>query len=525
MSSPPQDRNAPKSEQRPSRPGILFATILASSMAFIDISAVNVALPSLQADLKATGSELIWIVNAYSLMVGALILLGGSLGDRIGRRRVFIWGIAVFGAASLACGLAPASGWLIAARGLQGIGGAFLIPGSLSIITASIPKGGRGSAIGTWSAVTTITTIVGPVIGGSLAGSGLWRGVFFINIPLAIGALYGVWRWVPESLDPESGSLDILGVVVVVLSLGALSFGAVQASRTSWQDPLVFGSLVVGAGGLVGFIGYEARTEHPLVPLGLFRSQTFSGTNTLTFLLYGALAMIFFLFPIVLIQAHGFTPRQAGLAMLPFSIFLAALSRWLGDLADRYGPRLPLTVGPILAGVGFFLLGVPGTDAGPSQFWSGYLPAMSAVGIGMGITVAPLTTAVMGAVSIRYAGTASGINNAVARTAGLLAIAVLGSLALIHFKGELQASTSSLDLSPSQRQALATAADRLGETQPPPGLDSPTSSAVGQAVKASLARTFRLVGIICAVLAAAGGIIAALTVEGDLLPTGRRSDP
>ncbi len=269
-------------DSEPSRAGILLATILASSMAFIDLSAVNVALPSLQADLNATGPELIWIVNAYSLMLAALILIGGSLGDHVGRRRVFNVGIVLFGTASLTCGLAPISSWLIAARAFQGIWGALLIPGSLSIITATIPKRSRGSAIGTRSAFTTVTTIGGPIIGGFLASSGLWRGVFFINLPLAVGALYCAWRWVPESLVDEAKPLDVVGT---------------------------------------------------------------------------------------------------GLAMLPFSFFLASLSRWSGSLADRYGARAPLTVGPIVAGIGFFLLSQPAQDSGPSQFWTAYLPAMATVGI------------------------------------------------------------------------------------------------------------------------------------------------
>jgi EmrB/QacA subfamily drug resistance transporter len=485
-------------------------------MAFIDLSAVNVALPSLQADLNASGAELIWIVNAYSLMLAALILIGGSLGDHIGRRRVFSAGIVLFGAASLTCGLAPTSSWLIAARAFQGIGGALLIPGSLSIITASIPRGSRGSAIGTWSAFTTVTTIGGPIIGGFLASSGLWRGVFMINIPLAIGALYCVRRWVPESLDEEAKPLDVVGTGLVTLALAGLSFGAVQASHAALSEPQVLVSLLVGFIGLVMFILYESWSDHPLVPLALFRSRTFSGTNALTLLLYGAISMAFFMLPIVMIQAHGYEPRQAGLAMLPFSLFLASLSRWSGGLADRYGARAPLTVGPIVAGIGFFLLSLPGLDSGPSQFWTTYLPAMATVGIGMGITVAPLTTAVMGAVDPRQAGTASGINNAVSRTAGLLTVAVLGSMAIVLFKNDLQMSTRGLNLASDQRSALIQSADRLGDTQPPAGLDDTTRAAVEQAIDHSLVVTFRVVGMICAALGVLGGLVALVSIEGGL---------
>ncbi len=513
MISPRKGNPPSESGPAPNRPGILFATILASSMAFIDLSAVNVALPSLQADLNASGAALIWIVNAYGLTLAALILIGGSLGDRIGRKRVFSWGIVLFGIASLACGLAPTSGWLIAARGIQGVGGALLIPGSLSIITASLPKGSLGSAIGTWSAFTTVTTIAAPVIGGFLAGSGLWRGIFFINLPLAVGALFGVWRWVPETLDNQAKPVDLVGTLLVSLSLAGLSYGAVQASHTALGDPKVLGSLLIGGMGLAVFVIFEAHSDHPLVPLALFRSRTFSGTNALTLLLYGALSMTFFIFPIVLIQAHGYAPRQAGLAMLPFSIFLASLSRWLGNLADQHGPRVPLTIGPLLAGLGFFLLALPGREAGPSEYWTTYLPAMSAVGVGMGITVAPLTAAVMGAVATRQAGIASGINNAVSRTAGLLTIAVLGSLTLVLFKGNLAQSTRTLGLNPGQRVALAQSADRLGETTPPAGLDPSTSTAVEEAIDNSLVRTFRIVGSICAGLAGLAGLTAFFALE------------
>lgn len=500
-----------------------MATILASSMAFLDLTAVNVALPSLQSDLHASGGQLIWVVNAYALFLSALILVGGSLGDRYGRKRVFGLGIVLFSLASTAAGLAPSVSFLIAARSFQGLGGALLVPGSLSIITASLPADTRGTAIGTWSALTTVTTIIGPIVGGLLAGAGLWRGVFFLNLPLAAGALYALDRWVPESRDHHAASLDIMGTVLITLSLSGLCLGAIESSSqflTSWP---VAASLVLGVAALIAFVRHEARFPHPLVPPSLFRSKTFSGANVVTLLVYGGLSSVLFFLPIVLIQAHNYSPRLAGLATLPFTLILAVLSRGMGSFADRFGARLPLVFGPILTGAGFYLLGAPTIAAGPAEFWSTFFPPMCAIGVGMGMTVAPLTSTVMGAVAPRQAGSASGVNNAVARTAGLLAVAILGTVALLQFKSSLLGSTTDVDLTAHQRQSLAQSARRLGDTQPPAGLLPDARAQVHADIRNALSDAFRTVVRICGIVTALSGVVALRTVEGDLLPFRRPS--
>ena len=516
--SAPDDHTLPDATGS-TRTWVLAATILATAMAFIDVSGFNVTLPSIQADLRASGSQLIWIVNAYGLFLSAFILVGGSLGDRYGRKRTFAIGIVVFAVASLMAGLSPTSQILILSRAVQGFGGALLVPGSLSIITASIQTD-RGSAIGTWSAFSTIMTMTGPVLGGFLASAGLWRGFFLINLPLAVLALAILWKWVPESLDEHAARLDIPGTCLIVVALASLSYGAVRASEAGLTDPVVAACLAGGGVVLLAFVGYEARSTHPLLPLGLFRSTTFAGTNAVTLLLYGALAASFFFFPLVLIQAHGYSPRLAGLALLPFSALLALLSRALGSLSDRYGARLPLTVGPILTGIGMFLMGRPDTILGPEHYWTVFMPAICIAGLGMGVTVAPLTSAVMGAVPSRQAGTASGVNNAVARTAGLLAIAFFGSLALVQFRSHLSQAIQPLAMTQTQASALMDSSDRLGDTEPPPGLDAAADQQVRRAIAVTFVNTFTMIETLCGGLAVASGLIALVTLKGSLWPFG-----
>ncbi len=372
---------------------VLFSTILASSMAFIDTSALNVALPALQEDLHASGVQLLWIVNAYLLMLAALILVGGSLGDRLGRKKVFMIGISLFVLASLACGFAPTTEFLIGARVVQGIGGAMMIPGSLAIITTYFAPDQRGGAIGMWSAATTIVTVAGPVLGGLLADAGLWRGVFLINLPLGITTLLVLYFKVPESR-------------------AELTYGFISLPDLGFGNPRIYGTLLGGFVALVAYVVVEARSDHPMMPLHLFKSRTFSGTNLLTLFLYGALSVSTFFLCLNLVQAQGYSQSLAGLADIPFALLLTGLSGWAGGLADRHGPRLLLIVGPLLIGLGFLLMAFVGLTDGPSDYWKTFLPGIIVFGLGMGITVAPLTTAVMGSVATQYAGTASGINNA-----------------------------------------------------------------------------------------------------------------
>lgn len=496
---------------------VLTATILVSSMAFIDGSALNTALPAIQADLGASGAELLWIVNAYLLMLASLVLIGGSLGDHLGRKRVFIAGISIFLLGSLACGLAPGTGWLIGFRMLQGLGGALMIPGSLAIINAYFPISQRGQAIGTWSGVTTIVTVAGPVLGGALADAGLWRGVFLINLPIGLAALWILFTHVPESRDDTlSGAVDYPGALLAAVGLAGITYGLLDGPDRGFNDPLIYGALLVGIAASVLFVVVEARRSEPMLPLQLFRSATFSGANLLTLFLYGALSVVSLFLSLNLVQAQGYSQTLAGFAFMPFVITLALLSRWAGGLVDRIGPRLPLIAGPLTAGAGFLLLALVGQTRGPVEYWTTFFPGVVVFGLGMGITVAPLTTTVMGAVPTHYSGTASGINNAVSRTAGVLAIAVLGALALTTFRSNLTYAAAQIDLTAAQRQAIAAQASQLGDAAVPEQISGRTADEVQQAIEGAFVDTYQLILWICAGMAALSGLSAALLIHGRL---------
>jgi EmrB/QacA subfamily drug resistance transporter len=491
---------------------VLVATILGSSMVFIDGTVVNVALPALQADLNATVTDLQWIVEAYALFLAALILVGGSLGDHLGRRRVFAAGVALFGLASLACGLAPTVGSLIAARVAQGVGGALLVPGSLAIISASFSSEQRGQAIGTWSAFTSITMAVGPVLGGWLVENVSWRWAFFINIPLALAVL-GVAFWrVPESRDEEvTAGLDWWGALLGTVGLGALVYGLIESSGRGWGHPLVIGSLGVGTLASIAFVFVQARGEAPMMPLGLFRSRTFSGANLLTLFLYAALGGALFFFPLNLIQVQGYSATAAGAALLPFILLMFLLSRWSGGLVHRYGAKLPLTVGPAITAIGFALFAVPGVGG---SYWTTFFPAVVVLGLGMAISVAPLTTVVMGAVAVSHAGLASGINNAVSRVAGLLAIAVMGIFVLNTFNSSLDSHLSRLELPPQVQQALNEQRAKMAGAEVPAGVSGEVGVELKQAIAESFVASFRVAAFIAAGLALASALTASLMIEG-----------
>ncbi len=483
---------------------VLAATIIASSMAFIDSTVVNVALPALQSSFGASLVSVQWVVEAYGLTLAALILVGGSMGDLFGRRRMFLLGVVVFAIASMACGLARSIQLLIAARAVQGIGAAFLVPGSLALISASFDESRRGRAIGTWSGWTAITTAIGPVLGGWLIEHLSWRWAFFINVPLAALVLLLSFWCVPESRG-QHGRIDWLGAITAVLSLTGLVFAFVESSRLGWKHPLVLAALFVGLAGTLAFHRIEARAASPMVPLSLFHSRAFSGANLLTLFLYAAIGIFFFLLPLNLIQVQGYSATEAGGAMLPLILLMFLLSRWSGGLVAQYGARLPLIIGPVIAAFGFFLFSIPSVGG---SYWRTFFPAVVVLGLGMAVSVAPLTTVVMESVTQDRVGTASGINNAVARVAGLLSIAVFGVVMVGAFSHTLSRHLADQRIPAQARAELQSNETRLAALKPPAGIDAPTASAVESSILASFVFSFRLVIWICTLLALSSAAVA-----------------
>lgn len=488
---------------------ILAATILASSMAFIDGTVVNVALPALQTSLHATVVDVQWVVESYGLFLAALILLGGSLGDSFGRRAMFLTGVVVFAAASLACGFASNIQQLVIARIAQGMGAALLVPGSLSIISASFDEKTRGEAIGTWSGFTAITTALGPVLGGWLIEHASWRWVFFINIPLAALVIaISLWH-LPENRNSNAKRVDWLGATAATLGLGGVIYGLIESTSLGWNHPRVLVNLIAGFFCLAGFIFVEARANSPMVPLALFASRSFSGANLLTLFLYAALGIFFFLFPINLIQVQGFSTTATGAAALPAILLMFFLSRWSGGLVTRYGARTPLVIGPLIAAAGFILFAIPGVGAG---YWKAFFPPFIVLGLGMAISVAPLTTVVMNSVDQDRAGTASGINNAVARVAGVLAIAILGIVLVKLFSSSLTRSLTGRELEPGILQYIRANEIKLAGLDLPSDIDIDTSTFIRMSLSRAFVFGFRTVMLICAGLSLASAAIALVMI-------------
>jgi EmrB/QacA subfamily drug resistance transporter len=494
-----------------SRKWVLVATILASSMAFIDGTVVNVALPALQRDFGASIADVQWVVEAYALLLAALLLVGGAAGDRFGRRRVFTLGVALFAAASACCGLAGSVRELIAARAVQGIGAALLVPGSLALISASFDERARGRAIGTWSGATAITAALGPVLGGWMIDQLSWRAVFFINLPLAAAVLVlAFWR-VPESNNPAvRGKLDWPGALLVTCGLAGIVYALIEAPARGWGSATIRGSLVLGVGALAAFVAVEARRPAPMIPLSLFASRAFSGANLLTLLLYAALGGGLFFLPLNLIQVQRYSATAAGAALLPFILLMSVLSRWSGGLVDRYGARRPLVLGPLVAAAGFALFALPSTGAG---YWTGFFPAIAVLGFGMSLSVAPLTTTVMNALDPANAGVASGINNAASRVAALLAVAAFGVVLAPVFDRTLDARLTQSGAPPAVREAVRQQRERLAAIELPAYLPEHDRAAARAAIDESFVAGFRRVMLIAALLAAASSASAWLMLR------------
>ncbi len=484
---------------------VLAATILGSAMAFIDGTVVNVALPIIRSDLGASAAGLQWIVESYALFLAALLITGGALGDHFGRRRIYLLGLALFAAASLWCGLAGSTAELIIARGVQGIGAALLVPGSLALIGASVPAERRGSAIGTWSAATAITMAVGPVLGGWLAETVSWRWIFFINLPVAALAIGITLAFVPESRnETDRAPLDRLGALLCVIGLGGIVLALIEAGRFGLGHPLVLASGAIGAAALLAFVLRQFRAPHPMVPPALFRSLTFSGANLMTLIIYAALGGALFFLPLKLINVDGYGATAAAAAFLPFVVIMSLLSRAAGSLVDRTGPRLPLIIGPPFTAAGFALLALL---SGGGDYWTAEFPAIALIGMGMVLTVAPITTAVMASVEDGRAGIASGINNAVSRIAALIAIALFGLIFVGLADPDLQTRLATI----LPGEALDAARDVrhiFGQVEIPAALNAAHGQAIREAARVSFLIAYDRIMGFAALLTLAAALIA-----------------
>ena len=495
---------------------VLASAILGSSITFIDGTVVNVALPILQRDLDATIGQTQWVVESYALMLSALILVGGSLGDLVGRKKIFSFGVLVFGISSVLCCKAQDANQLINARGVQGIGAAMLVPGSLALISANFSKKKRGRAIGTWSGVTAIAAGIGPVLGGWLIETFSWRWIFFLNVPLVVAVLLITFFRVPESRDDDAPKrVDWLGALLATIGLGGVVFGLIESNSLGFRNAIVISSLIIGLLSIAGFIFVESRIKNPMMPLGLFSAPAFLGSNLLTLFLYAALGGLLFFLPFILIQVQGYGPTAAGAALVPFIVTMFLLSRWAGGLVDRFGSKIPLTVGPFIAACGFALFSLPSADG--ASYWATYFPAVMVMSVGMSIAVAPLMTTVMGAVEERHAGTASGINNAVSRTAGLIAVAAFGVVLVSSFERHFVADISSMQVPSDIRDKLLAQASQLAEIRIPEGVSGDQSSAIIQSIRNSFISGFRVVTIISAALAVLSSIAAWILIPGKIL--------
>ena len=501
----------------------LIATILGSTVVFLDSTVVNVALPAIAEGLDAGLAGQQWVVEAYMLTMVSLLLVGGSLGDQFGRRRIYVAGLLGFGATSALCAIAPSVEFLVAARALQGVAGALLVPGSLAIVAATFEGEARGKAVGTWTAWTGIATVFGPAGGGALIGLFSWRAIFWINLPLIAATVYLCLRVVEESRDPDAfRGIDWVGISLSAAGLGGPVFALIEQPHWGWGDPRVWAPLAAGIACFALFVLYEARARHPMLDLALFRIRNFAVANATTLAAYAGLIGGLFFVGLYLQQVVGYTPLEAGLATMPISLLLFALSPRFGRLASGTGPRLPMTVGPIVGGLGLILMLRVGADA---EYASDVLPAVVVFGLGLSATVAPLTATVLDSVSEHRVGIASGVNNGVSRVAGLLAIAVLGAVISAHFASRLDSELGSRPLPPAAQKAVSEA-----KAQPlaVPMTDSLTKAEADRVHSASVSAStsgFHLGVLIAAILMILGGIASGLGIEDPEPSQGASADP
>ncbi|HET9965184.1 MAG TPA: DHA2 family efflux MFS transporter permease subunit [Rubrobacter sp.] len=497
--------------QPSSRPWIIAAASLGSGMAFLDSTILNVALPALQSDLGASVRAVQWTYGAYALVLSALLLVGGTLGDRFGRRRVFVLGATIFAVASVWCAVAPGTAQLITARGVQGVGGALLVPASLAIIGASFEGRLKAKAIGTWGALSAIAMAVGPVLGGWLVEEVSWRAAFLINPVLAAVAIpIALWH-VPESRDPEAHNLDLVGAVLATTGLAGLVYALIESSAWGLGAPRVLVALTVGLIGLASFIWVERRVKDPMVPPSLFRSRTFDGANLVTLLFYMALTGSLYFLPFLMMQVHGYSALVAGSVFLPFVAMAFLIGRLSGRISARFGTKIPLVVASLAVLVGLLLFAVPGVEH--ESYWTSFFPAMIVQGAGMALAITPLTTAALGSVDREHSGLASGVNNAVARVAGLMAVALLGVFVYGVFSMSLDARLHSMDLSEEVRSEMEAAKTHLGAAEAPEGVNAGTEAHIERAIDESFVAGFRAVMLVSAGLALTSALVAALLVS------------
>ena len=504
----------------------LVATILGSTIVFLDATVVQVALPALSDDLDAGLADQQWVVEAYLLALVTLLLVGGSLGDQFGRRRIFVAGLIGFGATSILCAIAPSSELLIASRALQGLAGALLVPGSLAILASTFEGAERGKAVGTWTAWSGIATVIGPAGGGLLVDELTWRWIFWVNVPLVAATVLLTFYVVRESRDPEASPvIDWLGILLSAAAFGGPTFALIEQARYGWGDPLVAIPLVIGLVALVAFVLWEMRYRHAMMDVALFRIRNFSVTNGATVLVYGALYGGFFFVTIFLQQTAGYSALEAGLATTPISVMLFVLSPLFGKVASGTGPRLPMSAGPLVAGIGLLMLTRLGADA---QYLSEVLPGVFVFALGLSMTVAPLTATVLDSVDERHTGIASGINNGVSRVAGLLAIAAIGAALSAQFDGTLDEDLTGASLGAQATAAVDRAKEKPLGAPDTEGLPPAQAETVDGAVTEASEAGFHLGMGLAGGLMIAGGLVAAVGIQNPRrreVPQGPRAVP
>ena len=494
----------------------LVATILGSTVVFLDGTVVNVALPAISDGLDAGLAGQQWVVEAYMLTMVSLLLVGGSLGDQFGRRRMFVAGLVAFGATSVLCAIAPSDEFLVGARALQGIAGALLVPGSLAIVAATFEGEERGRAVGTWTSWTGIATVLGPAGGGALIGLLSWRAIFWVNLPLIAATVYLTLRWVEESRDPEAfRGIDWIGIALSAAGLGGPVFALIEQPTRGWGDPLVWAPLLAGVVCFALFLLREASARHPMMPLSLFRIRNFWVANLTTLTAYAGLIGGLFFVGLFLQQVAGYSALDAGLATTPVSVMLFLLSPRFGRLASGSGPRLPMTAGPIVGGLGLLLRLRVGAGA---DYPTEVLPAILVFGLGLAATVAPLTATVLDSVAERRVGIASGVNNGVSRVAGLLAIAVLGAVISAHFGSRLDSELGSRSLQPAAARSVADAKAKPLAVPDTEDVATPEAARIEAAASDASTSAFHLGVLIAGLLMILGGLASAFGIVNPRRP-------